>query len=717
MVSAVTHQVWTASNGIASDFHLARFFAAELKKINLKPQVFHNDLVVGWGNKANTQKAKLFAEQHDLLYIRLEDGFIGYLWHSQDKPQRLSLIKDKTGIYYDARSSSDLEQLCVTARARTTDGSKGWFTQALELRAQNLITELTQSGISKYNHQRCALPDWLEAQANGSVILVVDQTAGDISVEQGLGSKESFATMIEDALTAHPDQMIVVKTHPDVIKGKKQGFLNIEACSHPNVYLLSDDCAIRELMAKVEQIYTVTSQLGFEGLLYGVPVHCYGMPFYAGWGLTLDRQTCARRSVKVSLPQLVAAALIQYPDYMDPQTGEICQVEVIIEWLALQLAQQSHSVDICYAFGFSLWKRAFIKPFIGRMARQVVFVQRQDKLARLIHGDANVAVLLWGKSQAVWAQTLRQSCPVWFMEDGFIRSVGLGADLRRPSCLVIDKKGMYYSPDAPSDIVDILNTVQLTPKQVARTELLTAMVVERALSKYNVGQKLAASSVLDKIAQYRHCTGDVEGGLCEVILVPGQFEQDQSIVSSRGKIKSNLQLLRQVRLTHPQAFIMFKEHPDLYSGVRPGALGENAALEYADVYLSDVDIVTVLNVCDRVCTMTSLTGFEALLRHKKVTTYGSPFYAGWGLTTDDLSFPERRNRLDLNQLIYATLVSYPSYVDWGTGVLTSVERVIAVLTQERTQYEQQGVAGQQLSSSWLARFSRKVKYFYEAYRL
>ena len=717
MASSVRHQVWAASNGIASDPHLAGFFGTDVQKINLKPRVSRGDLVVGWGNKPNTFKAKQFAEQHELSYVRLEDGFIGYLGHPLDKSQRLSLIKDNSGIYYDARTSNDLEQICLTANELKSGEKVSWFTQDIEHRAEHLITQLTKCGISKYNHQRCTLPDWLKSQADDSVILVVDQTVGDVSVEQGLGSKHDFVLMIEDALAAHPEQMIVVKTHPDVIKGKKRGFLNLEACSNPRVHLLSDDCAIKELMVKVKHLYTVTSQLGFEGLLYGVSVHCYGMPFYAGWGLTLDKQTCVRRSTSLSLPQLVAAALIKYPCYVDPQTDEICEVEVIIDWLALQLEPQSQAVEICYAFGSSLWKRAFIKSFIGRMAKRIVFVQSKSKLANLIRKDANVAVLLWGKSQAVWAEEIRQTCPVWFMEDGFIRSVGLGADLRRPSCLVIDKEGMYYSPDVPSDIVNILNEVQLTDEQIERTALLTNMVVDRALSKYNVGQKSAATGVLDKIAQYRQVSSDEERTSPEVILVPGQFEQDQSIASSRGKVKSNLHLLQQVRGDYPQAFIMFKEHPDLYSGVRPGALGEKAALGYADVYLSDVDIVTVLNVCDRVCTITSLTGFEALLRDKKVTTYGSPFYAGWGLTEDQLTFAERRNRLDLSQLIYGTLVSYPRYVDWHTGLLTSPERVIEILTQERAKYEQQGVAGQQLSSSWLARFSRKVKYFYEAYRL
>ena len=72
----------------------------------------------------------------------------------------------------------------------------------------------------------------------------------------------------------------------------------------------------------------------------------------------------------------------------------------------------------------------------------------------------------------------------------------------------------------------------------------------------------------------------------------------------------------------------------------------------------------LLSEVAEVHTMTSLTGFEALLRGLKVTTYGVPFYAGWGLTTDKATIPARRNQcIDLDSLIYATLIAYPRYFD------------------------------------------------------
>jgi capsular polysaccharide export protein len=700
--------IWTASNGIAKNSYLALFLGSDIKKIGRrfanKQTIEANDQIVGWGNKNNTAKAQQFANENNLDYMRLEDGFIGYLGHPTDKSKRLSLIQDKTGIYYDATQSSDLEQLCLS--------SKQWFSAELESRAETLRSRVVEFGISKYNHQRDNLPIWLAEQADHSAILLVDQTAGDMSVECGLGSTQAFTQMIEDALDNHPEQLIIVKTHPDVIKGKKQGYLDIQACSHSRVRLLGEDCSLKALFNKIERVYTVTSQLGFEALLYGLPVDCYGLPFYAGWGLTKDKLVCERRNIKLTLNQLISAALIQYPTYLDPETHKLCEVETIVDWLALQLSTQDQSVQICYAFGFSLWKRAFIKPFVGRMARKVIFINNRDKLKKLVASTPSASVLLWGANHSDWALQLKQCCPVWFIEDGFIRSIGLGADLRRPSSLVIDKQGMYYVPEVPSDIVTLLNQITLSKAQNQRAQRLAQLVVERSLSKYNVGQNslsAAALATLQKLNQ-------LSKGKQEIILVPGQFEQDQSIANSRGKIKTNLALLQQVRQDYSDAFIVYKEHPDLYSGVRPGALGDEAALKVADLYLADVDITSLLDLCDRVCTLTSLTGFEALLRNKKVHTYGSPFYAGWGLTADQLEFSERTQQLSLNQLIFATLISYPKYVDWTTGLLTSPERVIDLLSAERHRDQLQSGAESRLHSSWLSRFSRKVTYFYQATR-
>ena len=58
-----------------------------------------------------------------------------------------------------------------------------------------------------------------------------------------------------------------------------------------------------------------------------------------------------------------------------------------------------------------------------------------------------------------------------------------------------------------------------------------------------------------------------------------------------------------------------------------------------------------------------------------------PFYAGWGLTDDDLPAPPRRGAASLEALVHAALVAYPRYVDPDTGRLTTVEATIERLAR------------------------------------
>jgi capsular polysaccharide export protein len=73
--------------------------------------------------------------------------------------------------------------------------------------------------------------------------------------------------------------------------------------------------------------------------------------------------------------------------------------------------------------------------------------------------------------------------------------------------------------------------------------------------------------------------------------------------------------------------------------------------------------------------MTSLAGFEALLRHRQVTVYGRPFYAGWGLTTDMMAI-DRGRRLSLEELVAGALILYPRYLDPVTRLPCGPEVII-----------------------------------------
>lgn len=252
------------------------------------------------------------------------------------------------------------------------------------------------------------------------------------------------------------------------------------------------------------------------------------------------------------------------------------------------------------------------------------------------------------KGEQQWrAEAQRKSLPLWRMEDGFLRSSGLGSDLLPPLSLVLDKRGIYYDATRPSDLEVLLNHSQLTLAQKMRAEKLRQRLVESKLSKYNLGADFSLpAEAKDK----------------KVILVPGQVEDDASIKTGTVSIKSNLELLRTVRERNPHAYIVYKPHPDVLVGNRKGDIPAELTAELADYQALDADIIQCIQRADEVHTMTSLSGFEALLHGKHVHCYGLPFYSGWGLTVDEHRCPRRERKLTLADLIYQALIVYPTYI-------------------------------------------------------
>ena len=126
----------------------------------------------------------------------------------------------------------------------------------------------------------------------------------------------------------------------------------------------------------------------------------------------------------------------------------------------------------------------------------------------------------------------------------------------------------------------------------------------------------------------------------------------------------------------------------------------------------NISVVSCINACDEVHTMTSLTGFDALLRGKKVVTYGQPFYAGWGLTQDcaehATAFERRQRKLSLSQLIAGALLHYPIYWDWDLKGYTTCEAVLHRIVEERTRLEANGKLDR-LRVGWLNRQLRKLR--------
>lgn len=678
--------LYTTSKGILSKESQIRICFQESLIILGNNSKFKDDAIfVGWGQKANTRQIKQKAQELGLPYWQLEDGFIGYIGHPARGGKAVSLIADPIGIYYDARQPSQLETLIATS-----------CEPELLVRAERLIGELLRLGVTKYNcyaNSQAHQPAQLSAQNGGGgglppalaqrllqdtrpLVLLVDQVAGDLSIPGALASEADFLAMVETARCNHPDARLLLRTHPDTRLGKKSGVL--ARLQLDDVEVVDEHCHPHALLGMVDAVYTVSSQLGFEALLQGKRVYCFGMPFYAGWGLTEDSKQCERRTATVTLAQLVAAALIQYPRYLDPVLGQRCEVEEVLTIIARQ-QMPAPCWRRLYLVGFSLWKRAFMRSFCQHLADELCFVRTPPKK---LMGDEQV--LVWGIRHPELTSAIR-------VEDGFIRSKGLGSNLCRPSSLSIDPIGIYFDSRSPSELEKLLNDQSLNEQELKRGTTLIELLQQHGVSKYNVGEP-----------QSYEPPGDGR----PLVLVIGQVDGDASILTGSPVIRSNEQLLWAVRAAKPLAHILFKPHPDVVAGNRAGAISAACLAECVDSQVLDIGLTSLYSHVDELHTMTSLSGFEALVQGVNVTTWGQPFYSGWGLTTDAHAPARRKRTLPLAALVYLSLVAYPLYIDWHSGLWISPEQLISQLAA-------QGKSSSRKASR-LQRWQLKLRYLTQA---
>lgn len=612
---------------------------------------------LGWGNKRSNSRAKALAgfASHSTT-IQLEDGFIRSIGLPKDNYPAWSVIYDPVGIYYNAYEPSYLEHLIQSNS----------FDQATLERATACINLICQHNITKYNHT----PDiQINAESNKKHILVVDQTKGDLSIGASGASAETFEFMLKTALDTHPDAIIWIKTHPEVSAQYKQGHFKAKISNNRIRYVTTAANPL-SLLKQMDEVYVVSSQMGFEALMLDKKVHCFGLPWYAGWGLTNDQHALLhilknRRTSRSTITQLFAAAYFYYSHYIDPYTEQRCELETILDIAIQQKYWNQALAGNVLCVGFSPWKKQFIRNFLKLPSVNVSF--KTEINAKNI--KAKQHIIIWGMKQPELTSQSLAPTKLWRMEDGFVRSVGLGAKLIAPYSLVLDDQGIYYNSQQPSRLEQILSNLQLDDNQRSRIRAVIVALVEQNISKYN-------------LCGHNDWPTNLPVGK-RIILVPGQVSDDASIrYGTSSYCNTNQRLLELVRQKNPDAYIVYKPHPDVISGLRDGKIAEHSMQQLANSIVIQSNMAFCLQACHEVHTMTSLTGFEALLRGKKVVCYGQPFYSGWGLTTDLQPHSRRTRKLDLETLVYGTLISYPLYAIRQKNIGAQLEHAITQIADE-----------------------------------
>lgn len=345
-----------------------------------------------------------------------------------------------------------------------------------------------------------------------------------------------------------------------------------------------------------------------------------------------------------SCARLVAA--VERAAYRDPFTGAaitpLAAVAILADWRRTLDANRG----IAAAAGMSGWKRAAIAQFLWDGERSPPFLSPDQALDR---GRATGAPIAYWPSRVPAGFDDRAAAlgvAAWPVEDGFVRSAGLGVECRPPMSVIVDPTGgIHFDPARESLVETILRTHDFGAALLARAARLRARIVAARIGKYGVDHDDAPVPL--------------PGGR-RIVLAVGQVADDLSVLRGGGD-GGMAGFLARVRAAEPGAHIVYRPHPDVVAGLRRG---DAAGMAAVDQVATGGSLPGLIERVDAVHVLSSLTGFEALLRGVPVVVHGAPFYAGWGLTQDLGDVPPRRGRtLSLDALVAGALILAPRYRD------------------------------------------------------
>ena len=394
------------------------------------------------------------------------------------------------------------------------------------------------------------------------------------------------------------------------------------------------------LQAAGRVVVDAADELALIAAIAEVPLTCVGDGAFASLG---------KGKPSSALAEVFRDHALEGFSYRDPFTGQTSSAEATIRLCGYWRQLIDSNRDVAGAVGFAFWKRQTVAPLLWNGSGEVNFAMRS------VEKGSPDKVAVW-KARAparILAGLEQEDATLIEVEDGFIRSAGLGADCIPPLSIVVDRLGVHFDPGKPSDLENLIQNGPFDASLLERAHKLRELIVASGVSKYGAGPASAGMRAAGR----------------RYILVPGQVEDDRAVLCGSGGIQGNLDLLRRVRRDAPDAYILYKPHPDIEAGHRVGTIAEDQCMEVADEIVRDRPISGLIDLVDEVHVNTSLAGFEALLRLKPVTTHGVPFYAGWGLTRDLGEVPRRRRaKRTIDELVAAVLLLYPRYLDPATGL-------------------------------------------------
>jgi len=324
-----------------------------------------------------------------------------------------------------------------------------------------------------------------------------------------------------------------------------------------------------------------------------------------------------------------------------------------------------------YFINISLWKQNTIKKMF--IDSNVFFIKHED--IRKIEQVSNTKIIIWGINNLKKINSEYPDYKFTIIEDGFIRSKSLGSDLAEPLSLILDEDGIYFDPRTKSGLESLISDYKLTMEDKKIGNEIKNKILKDNISKYNISSNIES----DYYSKHKNNT---------IKVIIGQVEDDASIIFGSNNIKTNLDLIKEVfKNKNTNDILVYKPHPDVTSGNRVGKVNIKEVLKYCDHVDNKTPIINILKYSNiEVHTITSLTGFENVLRGNKTICYGNPFYSGWGFTTD-ICMPEyikiRRGVVSLDDFFTYSYIKYPIYYNNLTKELSTADDIIEIIKHSK----------------------------------
>jgi capsule polysaccharide export protein KpsC/LpsZ len=604
-----------------------------------------------WGRR-EIQGLLDYATQKSVPITRFHHGFLPLIAKEQRNALAPSFVKDEYGLYYDATQPSGLEVLL----------NRYDFSRNAEVlhRGRKAMKRMLQHDISRYSAAATFESERLYGPKHKKRVLCIGEHPDAAECTFGIQGTYSPDALINAARAQHPDAQIIFVLSGNVSRHAiSPALLPSQPCT-----VVTQPLSVSDMCNGVEAIFTYTAHEGFEALMRGVPVTCLGLPFYAGWGLTHDAVASPRRIKKRGVDEVFTAAYMLYSRYVHPKTRQPCQLEDALDLI--------HRPSVL-ASNFAVWKRQDLKRLFPSKEITHLPIRRSIQTLTLPNKPMS-SVFIWGMrcSEGLVEYAESHHLPVYRFEDGFIRSIGLGAAHIPPLSFCMDSRGIYFNAQQPSDLEHLIQTFPFreSPELLDRAKACMATIVQWKLGKYNLPETTKAAALYGVKTRTR-------------ILCIGQVEDDASILYGCDVPMTNNQLVEQAAADYPNAQIIYKAHPDVLAQKRPMYSNPNDVAHLCTVVNEAMSLDDALTGVDKVYTITSLAGFEALLRGVPVVCLGQPFYAGWGLTEDKAPHPRRNLPRTLAEVFAAAYILYPTYIHPETLAITTLEETLKRIIQSR----------------------------------